>query len=1212
MAQVGRISGPLLSSNLERQGRNLKFRNTLDTTPVLWLDVNTGKIGINYNGEPLSELYIPNTAQFQNLIGVNTARFDNWSIGPNFIGIDSGSIYLDSQSTINLTGLGTDQLIAQNNFIKTYNSNTNLELNPSGTGTVEVQTNTWVDGSIHATGNITADGNLVLGSGDEDNIIINAELTVPLTPAQDNTYSLGTADKTFGQIYSPLLNGELLTVQSIAIGALSDLGRKIGNTFYVAVGGDDNNEGDHPQGPFRTIKRALDAADGSTAGPVTIHIFPGTYEEALPLTVPPNTTVSGEDIRNVIVKPAAGYERNDVFLLNGETTIQNLTIKKDPPNFVLDNPNAYNTSAGDYFGYRVAISESYAIVGAWREDDAGGADSGKAYIYDNSTGALLHTLDNPNAYDTSAGDRFGYSVAITESYAIVGALFEDDAGGTDSGKAYVYPFVFDTIAAFRFAPNAIVSTRSPYIQNCSVIFNHTPALNSLQENYYQNVKGALVDGADVDPNSNEASMLFHSCTFITPYSDALVATNGARVEWLNSFTYFANRGIYAYNGTTGHLSSDGSTIKYGAEIRSIGSACVYGNYGIVGDGNEVIVYAINHNLAYIGAGTDVTNDSTLAIVDNEIVKSNNAQVYYQSTDHTGDYRVGENFLVDFGTGLTDFVFGTGIVDFSGEVDPETGEIEDYNSITIENTIINPARITIGDFRISGNTIETLNQEFTINPQGTANIINFLADTQIPLTLTSENLYLNGDFVYNGTDHTILQDATADYVPATTGTYDLGKNNYRWNNLYVSGIDISDIMIRDTYISTNSLNTDLSLQSLAKKIKVNDTDVILSQNLAVTGITTLPETITANLTGNGSIVINENYSTAKDFNTQRLDVRSQFYTEDIIVEDNFITTSLSNSNLELRTSGVGKVIFENIKIDNDFNLDQLFVNETYFNVLRSDLDVGNIKIYQNVIETTESNSDLEFKGYQDRGVYVETVSITNSTISTTSGNLTLETPLLDISTAEKSLVLPQGNTAQRNNLLGSLRYNTQTGLFEGYNNGYQNFGGLISEDGRTKIVISADNEVSFFANNQFLGTLDTSLLSIHAVSVDDTIINGNTILTNASNADLELIANGTGNIFLNDFEIDDNKFIQTNINDRTIFSSTGTGYYSFGGTIGVQIPYGTSSERGVGILGQLRWNTQESLLEIFDGSNWIDAEGFVEEVSQDVDDLLNFEASLILG
>ena len=104
----------------------------------------------------------------------------------------------------------------------------------------------------------------------------------------------------------------------------------------------------------------------------------------------------------------------------------------------LDNSNAYSTSANDYFGHSVAISESYAIVGAYLEDDAGGLNSGKAYIFNPSTGALLHTLDNPNAYDTSAGDYFGYSVAISESYASVGAYFEDDAGGESSGKAYIF------------------------------------------------------------------------------------------------------------------------------------------------------------------------------------------------------------------------------------------------------------------------------------------------------------------------------------------------------------------------------------------------------------------------------------------------------------------------------------------------------------------------------------------------------------------------------------------------------------------------------------------------------------------------------------------------------------------------------------------------------------------------------------------------------
>ena len=72
----------------------------------------------------------------------------------------------------------------------------------------------------------------------------------------------------------------------------------------------------------------------------------------------------------------------------------------------LDNPNAYGTSANDYFGYSVAISGNNCIVGAFYEDDADGDSSGKAYIFNVSTGALLQTLDNPNAYDTSDADYF--------------------------------------------------------------------------------------------------------------------------------------------------------------------------------------------------------------------------------------------------------------------------------------------------------------------------------------------------------------------------------------------------------------------------------------------------------------------------------------------------------------------------------------------------------------------------------------------------------------------------------------------------------------------------------------------------------------------------------------------------------------------------------------------------------------------------------------
>jgi len=106
--------------------------------------------------------------------------------------------------------------------------------------------------------------------------------------------------------------------------------------------------------------------------------------------------------------------------------------------WVLDNPNSYGTSGADFFGSDVSICESYAIVGAEGEDGVGGTSSGAAYIFDPRNGQLLWTLDNPNDYGTIGGDTFGISVSISESYAIVGAQYEDDATNTSSGKAYIF------------------------------------------------------------------------------------------------------------------------------------------------------------------------------------------------------------------------------------------------------------------------------------------------------------------------------------------------------------------------------------------------------------------------------------------------------------------------------------------------------------------------------------------------------------------------------------------------------------------------------------------------------------------------------------------------------------------------------------------------------------------------------------------------------
>ena len=134
--------------------------------------------------------------------------------------------------------------------------------------------------------------------------------------------------------------------------------------------------------------------------------------------------------------------------------------------YTLTNPNSYGTGDRDYFGGAVAISDTHAIVGAWNEDSAAGVntswgdDAGAAYIYDLSDGSLAYTLTNPNTYDTSAGDTFGWSVAINDTHAIVGARSEDDADGDNSGTVYIYDLSDGSLVSTLSNPNAYGTSAS--------------------------------------------------------------------------------------------------------------------------------------------------------------------------------------------------------------------------------------------------------------------------------------------------------------------------------------------------------------------------------------------------------------------------------------------------------------------------------------------------------------------------------------------------------------------------------------------------------------------------------------------------------------------------------------------------------------------------------------------------------------------------------
>ena len=459
MSQLGRISGPLLKANLLRQGVDLAFE-----TDLLYLDVNNSKIGIK-TSSPTHDLTVNGTTKTTDLIVTNQLEIGNLSIVGNTISTPL--------STLNLLPSGNDPVVYQakltaasidiyDNVIATNTSNANLELRPQGTGTVEIFGSTNVYGDIHATGNITADGDVDIGDANTDNIIINAEVASDIIPDQDNQYKLGEFGKRWSDVWVGTLTAATISTNEIVVNGI-DLGQTQGNVYYVAKNGLDTNAGQHQNNPFLTVKKALQEASAGD----TIFIYPGIYNEIFPLTVPVGVTVRGAGLRSVMIAPTVATKNNDAFLLNGETTIEDLTI-------------------ADFF------SPGYA---------------------------------------------------------------------------------------FKFVSNLTVTTRSPYIRNVSVLTKGSVVSESdpLGFDAGDAGRGAYIDGGIVNAASKEASMLFHSATFITPGVDCITATNGVRIEWLNSFTYYANKGMNAISGSTGFAGQGKTTLRFDniAGIPAIGETVSY-------------------------------------------------------------------------------------------------------------------------------------------------------------------------------------------------------------------------------------------------------------------------------------------------------------------------------------------------------------------------------------------------------------------------------------------------------------------------------------------------------------------------------------------------------------------------------------------------------------------------------------------------------------
>lgn len=102
---------------------------------------------------------------------------------------------------------------------------------------------------------------------------------------------------------------------------------------------------------------------------------------------------------------------------------------------ILQSFHSPTLAAGEYFGTSVAAIGNNVLVGApgWKNYRST-TTAGAAYLFDGTTGELLHTFADPAG---QAGDLFGVSVAALGENILIGAAY-DNTVAMYAGAAYVF------------------------------------------------------------------------------------------------------------------------------------------------------------------------------------------------------------------------------------------------------------------------------------------------------------------------------------------------------------------------------------------------------------------------------------------------------------------------------------------------------------------------------------------------------------------------------------------------------------------------------------------------------------------------------------------------------------------------------------------------------------------------------------------------------
>jgi hypothetical protein len=626
---------------------------------------------------------------------------------------------------------------------------------------------------------------------------------------------------------------------------------------------------------------------------------------------------------------------------------------------------------------------------------------------------------------------------------------------------------------------------------------------------------------------------------------------------------------------------------FGAELRSINSANIYGTQGAVADGANTLAYLIGHNFAYIGTNADTSNNPSTVVQGNETQRLNSGKIYYESDDQSGNVRVGTVFSVNQATGVVTFNANTFNLGSAGSISLAGAS---------GNTYIDKFAVIQSNIKFAGNTISSLS--------GAVNLLAYSAKTYLNTNVAvTGNLGVTGNTNIKGS--VTLGNQTSDTIqvtdrltqtvyPNTTNAYDLGGAYFTttiatdWlkvavgntsttipnfstilNQVLVSGYALGDINQDGSITSADSSFVLNYLNNGTSGTATNDSRI----RLAFATLATYASVI-------ASAVLWSPYRWNTAYYSNLVNVNGVTQ-----ISNNTITTLTTNTNLIISANGTGIISIpsNNVTIQNNLivNSGSTFTNVTIGKAgVSGSINVqaafGNIVTYDFYFYL-QSWAD-QFKAVSPAVFTYSDNSIAQTFTGATFSSVTPNGPYWQVTVSNYSVTSATWLAGNAN----KITYNTVVASPSNTNlTNTWNLTGNFDQTGNTYITGTLVNQSNI---------LQTNIASYFQAS--NVKILSNTISTTNTNGNLNLTPNGSGKVqFNNRLAVLSNEISNTwsgatgtqlNIN----FAPNGTGNTIVNSTTYLRLPIGNNTNRTLSNLGEVRFNDVSGFIESYAPSGYV--------------------------